>query len=76
MSSSTRIVSDLDELRWQAVASRSTGGDVFYYGVRRFIYGLATHVDSDQMIEGAVDTFLATGRQLFKPPAATARKAR
>ena len=34
MSSSTRIVSDLDELRWQAVASRSTGGDVFYYGVR------------------------------------------
>jgi len=45
-------------------------GGIFYYGVRRFIYGIGTHVDSKQMIEGAVDAFLATGRGLFAPAAA------
>jgi AcrR family transcriptional regulator len=47
-------------------------GGIFYYGVRRFIYGIGTHVDSKQMIEGAVEAFLATGRGLFAPEAAAA----
>ncbi|HEX4328696.1 MAG TPA: TetR/AcrR family transcriptional regulator [Burkholderiales bacterium] len=51
-------------------------GGVFYYGVRRFIYGIGTHVDSKQMIEGAVDAFLATGRQMFAPTEVPTRKRR
>ena len=51
-------------------------GGIFYYGVRRFIYGIGTHVDSKQMIEGAVDAFLATGRQMFAPAEVPARKRR
>lgn len=52
-------------------------GGVFYYGVRRFIYGIGTHVDSRQMIEGAVDAFLATGRAMFAPaPVAAVKRKR
>ena len=50
-------------------------GGIFYYGVRRFIYGTGTHVDTAQMIEGAVGAILAAGRHLFAPAeAAPARK--
>jgi len=50
-------------------------GGIFYYGVRRFIYGTGTHVDTAQMIEGAVDAILAAGHKLFAPvEAASARK--
>jgi hypothetical protein len=50
-------------------------GGIFYYGVRRFIYGTGTHVDTAQMIEGAVDAILAAGHKLFAPvKAASARK--
>jgi AcrR family transcriptional regulator len=49
-------------------------GGIFYYGVRRFIYGIGALVDSKQMIEGAVDAFLAAGRAMFAPAAAPARK--
>ena len=55
-------------------------GGIFYYGVRRFIYGTGTHVEPDQMIEGAVDAILAAGRHMFTPAAgngaAPARKPR
>ena len=53
-------------------------GGVFYYGVRRFIYGTDTHVDTARMIEGAVDAILASGRELFTPAAGAtpARKVR
>lgn len=50
-------------------------GGIFYYGVRRFIYHMNTHVDTAQMIEGAADAYLATGRHLFEAaPPAPARK--
>lgn len=48
-------------------------GGIFYYGVRRFIYGSDSHVDADRMVDGAVDAYLGTGRQLFA--AAPARRA-
>ena len=44
-------------------------GGIFYYGVRRFIYGAGTHVDTQRMLEGAVGVYLATGRELFAPAA-------
>jgi AcrR family transcriptional regulator len=53
-------------------------GGIFYYGVRRFIYHMNTHVDTAQMIEGAADAYLATGRHLFEaavPPPARKRAA-
>lgn len=50
-------------------------GGIFYYGVRRFIYGAGTHVDTQRMLEGAVEVYLATGRQLFAAaPAVALRK--
>jgi len=51
-------------------------GGIFYYGVRRFIYHLDTHVDTGQMIEGAADAILAVGRSLFAPEDPPARRRR
>jgi len=33
-------------------------GGIFYYGVRRFVYGLPVHIDKRDMITSAVDLFL------------------
>ena len=50
-------------------------GGIFYYGVRRFIYGAGTHVDTQRMLEGAVGAILAVGREMFSvAPAVAPRK--
>jgi AcrR family transcriptional regulator len=57
------------ELIWQL------HGGIFYYGVRRFIYGAGTHVDTQRMLEGAVGAILAVGREMFTAvPAVAPRK--
>jgi AcrR family transcriptional regulator len=37
----------------------SLQGGIFYYGVRKFVYGTKVHTEKREMIEAAVDVFLA-----------------
>ncbi len=51
-------------------------GGVFYYGVRKHIFGFEMAVDKSRMIENALDAFIAGAARVFGPPPVSARSSR